>query len=369
MNWRRLGAVALAVLALHALLLREMHDALAARVHGAPTRPAVVLQVRTMAHAEARRSDAAIVGVTPAAVPPPPAPPGTLITPALERRRSSTPPAAAPLPAALGDVPPAAMAPARTPKPEATATSPAAAAPDGGVVAGTVAAAAAGDLPIYRTRLPPAFAFGYELQRGASSGSGELRWQPQGDHYRARLGGSAGGAPLLAWDSTGGFDDAGIAPLRYTDRRRDRGTQAANFRRDARKVTFSGPAVRTSAAAGRTGPPELDAAARRHCRGRALARRAGRAGELSRRRRARRRRRLDLRPRRGGNPGLARGPRGHRAAAARARGAPTIRGRKCGWTRRATICRCAPGCPTRPTAMPCCSCCARYCSRLERAQA
>jgi hypothetical protein len=40
-----------------------------------------------------------------------------------------------------------------------------------------------------------------------------------------------------------GFDDAGIAPVRYTDRRRYRGTQAANFRRDAGKVTFSGPAV------------------------------------------------------------------------------------------------------------------------------
>ena len=50
-------------------------------------------------------------------------------------------------------------------------------------------------------------------------------------------------APLLALDSVGGFDDAGIAPARHTDRRRDRGTQAANFRRDLGKVTFSGPAV------------------------------------------------------------------------------------------------------------------------------
>jgi hypothetical protein len=48
---------------------------------------------------------------------------------------------------------------------------------------------------------------------------------------------------MLALDSVGSFDDAGIAPARYTDRRRDRGTQAANFRRELGKITYSGPAV------------------------------------------------------------------------------------------------------------------------------
>jgi hypothetical protein len=105
------------------------------------------------------------------------------------------------------------------------------------------ATVSARELPVYRTRLPPAFAFSYDLRRGAATGSGELRWSPQGDRYEARLAGNAGGAALLAWDSVGGFDDAGLAPLRHTDRRRGGGTQAANFQRDAGKVTFSGPAI------------------------------------------------------------------------------------------------------------------------------
>jgi len=49
--------------------------------------------------------------------------------------------------------------------------------------------------------------------------------------------------PLLEPESVGGFDDAGIAPTRHTDRRRDRAMQEANFQRDAGKVTFSGPSV------------------------------------------------------------------------------------------------------------------------------
>jgi len=134
------------------------------------------------------------------------------------------------------------MAPALAATPEPTALA-RAAAQAGTATATAPATAAWGDLPVYRTVLPPAFAFAYELRRGASSGSGELSWQPQGEHYRARFAAMSGGAPLLAWDSTGGFDDAGIAPARYTDRRRDRGTQAANFRRELGKVTYSGPAV------------------------------------------------------------------------------------------------------------------------------
>ncbi len=241
LNWRRLGALALAVLAVHALLLQAVLDALEARAHGPSPRPATTLRVRTLLDAAPREVDAAIVAAAPPATPQRAAPRAAPATPA---RRPATPRDAAPPSAAQDALPPTApTTPERASAQQPTAPAAAGVAPVDATVTGAVAAAAPIELPIYRTRVPPAFAFGYELRRGAASGSGELRWQPEGDHYRARLAGSTGGSPLLAWDSAGGFDDAGIAPVRYTDRRRDRGTQAANFRRDAGKVTFSGPAV------------------------------------------------------------------------------------------------------------------------------
>ena len=250
LSWRRLGVLTLGVMALHALLLRGVHDTLAARAPDAPRPSVATLRVRTLVQASAGRAATATVGLAPAAVQAPPVPPVDLVPPAVSRR-AATRREAAPRTAKPDDTPPsAAAAPARAPRAEPVTPAPVAAAPPGvTAVAGAAAAAVPGDQPIYRTRLPPAFAFGYELRRGAASGSGELHWQPQGDHYRARLAGSIGGSPLLEWDSSGGFDEAGIAPARYTDRRRDRGTQAANFRRDLGKVTFSGPAVEHALAA------------------------------------------------------------------------------------------------------------------------
>jgi len=106
------------------------------------------------------------------------------------------------------------------------------------------AATAVVDPPVYRTTLPPPFAFALELKRGGIVGTGILQWQLDGTRYRARLEARNGGVPLMVLDSVGGLDAAGIAPQRYLDRRRGRGSaQAANFQRDAGKVTFSGPAV------------------------------------------------------------------------------------------------------------------------------
>jgi hypothetical protein len=52
---------------------------------------------------------------------------------------------------------------------------------------------------------------------------------------------------LLEWISRGGFDAAGLAPVRFTDRRPRRGVQAANFQRrgDAERATirYSGPSI------------------------------------------------------------------------------------------------------------------------------
>jgi hypothetical protein len=96
------------------------------------------------------------------------------------------------------------------------------------------------DIPVYRTKLPPAMTLGYELSYGRWTGSGELLWRPNGNTYDARLEGRVAGMRIITLASQGGLDSAGLAPTRYTDQRRGRGEQAANFQRKAGKITFSG---------------------------------------------------------------------------------------------------------------------------------
>jgi len=101
-------------------------------------------------------------------------------------------------------------------------------------------------VPVYATRPPPAARLQYELRRGALSGSGQLVWLPGEATYGLSLEGSAFGALLIGQTSSGGFDAAGIAPLRFLDRRRGRDEQAANFQRDRSLITFSGPDVQVA---------------------------------------------------------------------------------------------------------------------------
>jgi hypothetical protein len=98
------------------------------------------------------------------------------------------------------------------------------------------------EIPTYRTRLPPPATLRYTLRRGILSGTGELQWKPAGDGYELRLEGRVAGISILTQTSTGGVDEAGIAPLRFVDQRR-RDVRAANFQRDKRLITFSGPAL------------------------------------------------------------------------------------------------------------------------------
>ncbi len=122
------------------------------------------------------------------------------------------------------------------------ATGAAASSPKTAPGAGTPAAA---EMPVYRTRLPPPLLLAYDLRRGPLSGSGTLDWQPDGDRYTARLEGKVLGVSVMVLESRGTIDANGIAPVRYTDARRGRGTQAANFRRtvggSGGKITYSGP--------------------------------------------------------------------------------------------------------------------------------
>jgi hypothetical protein len=101
---------------------------------------------------------------------------------------------------------------------------------------------AAGDEPppVYRTQLPPSVTLHYQVRRGFLRGTGQIRWQPSGERYRLALEAQVGGLTLLTQTSEGGIDANGLAPVRFLDQRARRSAQAANFRRDDGRITFSG---------------------------------------------------------------------------------------------------------------------------------
>jgi hypothetical protein len=99
----------------------------------------------------------------------------------------------------------------------------------------------ASPLEIYRTRIPPSTQLSFTLQRGAARGEANLRWHVDGDRYALQLQASLPQGRVVEQHSQGGFDEAGLAPLRLADRRGGRDVRAANFQRDHRKISFSGP--------------------------------------------------------------------------------------------------------------------------------
>ncbi|HET6600213.1 MAG TPA: DUF3108 domain-containing protein [Burkholderiaceae bacterium] len=101
------------------------------------------------------------------------------------------------------------------------------------------AVAEAAPIPIYRTEMPPAAMLRYAIGRGLLRGSAELTWQPEGGRYEFRLEAFLLGATILTQVSRGGFDAAGLAPLRFTDQRVRRNEEVANFLRDRGQITFS----------------------------------------------------------------------------------------------------------------------------------
>lgn len=112
---------------------------------------------------------------------------------------------------------------------------------ESGPAAGAAPAEAAGDPPpTFATRLPPAATLQYDLRRGALSGQGTLQWRPGADGYELQIEGTVLGMAVLGWHSRGGTDGAGLAPQRFTDRRRGRDVRAANFQRDKGLITYSG---------------------------------------------------------------------------------------------------------------------------------
>lgn len=106
----------------------------------------------------------------------------------------------------------------------------------------TVAAALAAPPPVYKTRVPPAAKVVYKLTRSGISGSGTLDWKPEGGNYTLKLEGKLPlVGTLITQTSRGGFDKAGLAPVRFTDKRLSKPEQAANFQRPRGQISFSGP--------------------------------------------------------------------------------------------------------------------------------
>jgi Protein of unknown function (DUF3108) len=141
----------------------------------------------------------------------------------------------------------AAPQPAMQPKPVVPAAPTAAAtpastsetAPSGGSMAeSSLGDATAAPPPVYATRAPAAATLRYETRRNQRTGSAELTWLPSADGWRLALAGTG-----MGMASQGGFDAAGLAPLRHVELRRGREARAANFQRDSGRITFSGPSV------------------------------------------------------------------------------------------------------------------------------
>jgi hypothetical protein len=162
-------------------------------------------------------------------------------------------PQPAPMPPAAPPLPAAAPAPAVATSPDAPArlaeTPPAAmAAPPGRAASAPLADEAelpderpVQPPPLYATQVPPPVQLRYALRYNGRPGQATLTWQHDGQRYQLALLGQGMQQALVEQLSQGGFDAAGLAPERFTDRRRGRGWQAANFQREAGLISFSGP--------------------------------------------------------------------------------------------------------------------------------
>jgi len=95
--------------------------------------------------------------------------------------------------------------------------------------------------PLPPTRVPASTELMFTLQRGAQSGEARLSWRVDGERYALSLHATLPSGRELEQHSEGGFDNAGLAPMRLADRKRGRDVRAANFQREHGKVTFSGP--------------------------------------------------------------------------------------------------------------------------------
>lgn len=232
-RWRVGAGLLLAVLLLHGMLL----DGLVPRPppgagRGRETLPVRPVQVRTLSARPL--APAPDLGLAPAPAPVAAAPVVAAATPL----PAAQPPVA-------GVAAPTAAAPSRA-SPDTAA--PDIRAPDTAAPDSTAPDSSAPDStappPVYPTRLPAPVQLRYALQLNGQAGDAVLDWRHDGQRYVLALEARINRVqPLLEQLSQGGFDAAGLAPERFTDRRRGRGQRAANFRRDIGRIGFSGPQI------------------------------------------------------------------------------------------------------------------------------
>jgi hypothetical protein len=100
----------------------------------------------------------------------------------------------------------------------------------------------------FRVDLPPTANFELEVKRTDAdgtrwTGSADMRWQTDGSTYKVGLevGISllVARVALLELASEGTIDDAGIAPVKMTEKRRSRSMTATHFDHEGRRITFS----------------------------------------------------------------------------------------------------------------------------------
>jgi Protein of unknown function (DUF3108) len=94
--------------------------------------------------------------------------------------------------------------------------------------------------PVYSTRVPSSTELRYSLRRGTATGEALVSWRVDADGYELQLHATLPSGANLEQRSQGGFDAAGLAPVRLADRRRGRDQRAANFQRERGLITFSG---------------------------------------------------------------------------------------------------------------------------------
>jgi hypothetical protein len=100
----------------------------------------------------------------------------------------------------------------------------------------------------FRVNLPPPAGFELDVKRTDAdgkqwSGSGDMRWQTDGGTYRVGLNIGisllVARLDLLNLTSEGTIDDAGIAPAKTTEKRRNKSMTATHFDHDGKRITFS----------------------------------------------------------------------------------------------------------------------------------
>ncbi|MDR7306761.1 DUF3108 domain-containing protein [Rhodoferax saidenbachensis] len=90
--------------------------------------------------------------------------------------------------------------------------------------------------------VPPAVRLNYDFEGVISSpytGSAELLWQREGNHYTSQLVVRKFGLSLQTWTSKGTLTAQGLEPLRFGSKRLGKDEISANFLRPQGKITFS----------------------------------------------------------------------------------------------------------------------------------